>query len=168
MTSEKSVFSKRANKIISLQKLAIPFLLTVLLVLILLNPERVSASISESLIRCVRSLIPALFPISVLSSLIASLGGAKLLDRTLGAPFSALFGVSRGASSAIILGMLCGFPVGAFHARSLYESQCISKNEYEKLLAVSSLPSPAFVLNVLGKDLTHGKLPEEVTCYYLL
>ena len=160
MTSEKSVFSKKAkaSKIIALPSLAIPFLLIVLLVLILLNPVKVSASISTSLARCVRSLIPTLFPVSVLSSLIVSLGGVNLLDRTLGAPVSVLFGVSRSASSAILIGMLCGFPIGAVHARALYESSAISKDEYEKLIALSSMPSPAFILNVLGNGLQNSKL----------
>ena len=134
------------------------FLALTLLVILIIYPDKVSQSIREALLRCVGSLIPVLFPISVLSSLLASLKASDLLRKALGSPVSIIFGVSKNSAPAVILGMLCGFPVGAAYARTLYERSCISKAEYEKLISVSSLPSPAFVLNVLGKSMLKCRL----------
>jgi len=150
MTANKALTKKEEKTVGVLRKYAVPLLTISTLIIFLLNPEKTSASVLASLTRCARSLIPALFPCTVLSSLIASLGAGDLLGKAFAAPVSFLFGVSKRSSTAILIGMLCGFPVGAAYAATLYKNGYVSRRELEKVIALSSFPSPAFTVNVIG------------------
>lgn len=152
MTRAETVFREKAKKsrLKDAAYVIAPIFVIALLTVMIASPAKVGTGISESLTRCIKSLIPALFPISVLSSLLVSLGGGEFLSKLLGAPVSLLFGVSKNVSGAIIVGLLCGFPIGSSLCHTLYSSGYISKDEFESAVAFSSVPSPAFILNAVG------------------
>ena len=106
---------------------------------------------------CATSLIPSLFPFMVISSLIASSGAAEVLGRLLARPVGALFGISGSGCCAVLLGLICGFPVGTKTALTLYENGKISRRELEHLLMLSNLPSSAFLINAVGITLFGDK-----------
>lgn len=102
---------------------------------------------------CVKNVIPSLFPFMVLSELIVAFGACDRVGRFLRVPMRKLFGVSGQGSVAVILGALCGFPVGAKTAVRLYDSGSISRKECEHLLTFSNYPSSAFVISAVGVSL---------------
>ena len=110
-------------------------------------------AMSSGMRLCVSTVIPALFPFMVLSELFVSSGAAERLGALVGKPISALLGVSSSAASAVILGMLCGFPIGSKSAVSLYEKGLISKPELEQLCAFCNIPSSAFLVSAVGSTL---------------
>ena len=74
---------------------------------------------------CLASVIPALFPFFVVSSLLVSLGAgraARILER----PFRALFRCGGAGAAAFLLGMLGGYPVGAATVASLVRQGDVS------------------------------------------
>ncbi len=93
-------------------------------------------------------IIPALFPYMVISSLIVSSGAAEILGRLL--PISHLFKLPKCASAPIILGALCGFPLGASSSAELYQNGYISKYEAEVLISVANNTGPTFLIFVVG------------------
>lgn len=50
----------------------------------------------------------------------------------------------------MILGALCGFPVGAKTACELYERSNIRRRECERLIAIANNTGPSFVIEVVG------------------
>lgn len=116
----------------------------------LLIPDIVATSVRSSLSLCATSVIPAVFPFCVLSSLFVSFGGADIVDRCLGHLFFTLFGIKRGAS-AFISGLLFGFPVGAKTAAELCERGDISAVECSRLICFCCVASPAFPVFTVGK-----------------
>jgi len=116
----------------------------------LLVPDVVTASVRSSLSLCATSVIPAVFPFCVLSSLFVSFGGADVIDRCLGRIFFTLFGIKRGAS-ALISGLLFGFPVGAKTAAELCERGDISATECSRLICFCCVASPPFPVFTVGK-----------------
>ena len=102
---------------------------------------------------CAQTLIPSLFPFMAVSSLIASSGAAELLGKPFAAPCRILFGISPQGACALVMGMLCGFPVGTKTALTLYENGRISKGELEHILMLSNIPSAAFLINATGASL---------------
>ena len=62
---------------------------------------------------CAELIIPSLFPFFVLSSLLIATGLAELCARPLGRLLSPLFGTSGAGLSALVLGLVGGYPVGA-------------------------------------------------------
>ena len=61
-----------------------------------------------------------------------------------------IFNVNGSCSTAFILGLISGFPVGAKTAISLYQNGQCSKTEAERILSFSNNAGPAFVLGTVG------------------
>jgi sporulation integral membrane protein YlbJ len=89
----------------------------------------------------------------VISELVIASGASSVIGRLLRAPMKAIFKLSGNCISAVVLGWICGFPIGAKTAVALYDSGDISKDELERLLAFSNTPSSAFVISVVGTSL---------------
>lgn len=111
------------------------------------------SSMSEGMRLCTSTVIPALFPFMVISELVVSSGCAELVSRMLGGVFKALFGIRREGAIAFLLGALCGFPIGAKSAISLYDRGKISGSELEHLLSFCNGPSSAFLISAVGISL---------------
>lgn len=77
----------------------------------------------------------------------------RLVPKTIQRLFHRLFGVGTDGATAIFLGWLCGFPVGARCAANLYEEKRIDGGEYKKLVCISSTPSPAFLIGAVGSGM---------------
>lgn len=121
--------------------------------LILRNSEIAIAHMSEGLRLCVTTVIPSLFPFMVVSELIVSGGAVRAVGRLLARPFRRLFGISGDGGCAVILGMLCGFPIGTKSAVSLYRQKKIGRDECARLLTFSNNPSSAFLISAVGTSL---------------
>ncbi len=147
-TSRKEYFSKRTKK--SRKRLCAAYMCVFLLVLFFKNSDATSAWVSRGLELCAKKLAPSLFPFLVVSSLVVTSGAGTAIFKIFEKPLSKLFGVSKGCCAPIILGWLCGFPVGAKCASELYREKSISASEYSRVLCISSIPSPAFLIGAVG------------------
>lgn len=99
---------------------------------------------------CANVIIPSLFPFFVLSSLVVELGMARYLGQALEGLMWPLFRVGGSGASALVLGLVGGYPVGAQTAISLYEKGLCSKEETQRLLAFCNNSGPAFIFGVVG------------------
>ncbi len=124
-----------------------------LLILFLCYAKEGPRYVSEGLALCVKRVIPALFPFMVLSSMILSSRILLPLSNRLSRLFHALFGMGGDSGSALVLGLLCGFPVGASCAVSLYEEGRIDKREFARLMTLANHPSPTFLFLGVGLSL---------------
>lgn len=61
-----------------------------------------------------------------------------------------LFRVGGPGASALVLGFVGGYPVGARTAIRLYETKQLTKSEVQRLLAFCNNSGPAFILGVVG------------------
>ncbi len=120
------------------------------LVLFLAEAGFVRAAAAEALSLCARSVIPALFPFLVVSSLLLSLGLGELLSPLLAGLMEPLFRVDGVGSSALLLGLVGGYPIGAKTAADLYRGGRLSRPEAERLLAFCNNSNPVFLISVLG------------------
>lgn len=99
---------------------------------------------------CYNVIIPSLFPFFVLSSLVVELGLAGYIGRAMEKIMRPLFNVPGSCASALALGFIGGYPVGARTAISLYEKGQCTRAEAERLLAFCNNSGPAFILGVVG------------------
>mgnify|MGYP003293617013 CR=1 FL=1 len=99
---------------------------------------------------CVNVIVPSLFPFFVLSSMVIELGMARYLGRLLEGLMWPLFRVGGAGASALVLGFVGGYPVGAHTAIDLYEKGLCSRTETQRLLAFCNNSGPAFILGVVG------------------
>lgn len=122
-------------------------------VLILRNSDAAIEYLGRGLTLCARSVIPSLFPFMVISELLVSSGAGEAFGRIFARMMRWLFGLSGAGVSAVILGSMCGFPIGAKTAVSLLDRNMISKSECEHLLTFTSNPSSAFLITAVGVSL---------------
>ena len=99
------------------------------------------------------TLIPSLFPFMVISDVLQRVGFVSLVGRLFSGPMRRLFGISGAGAGVMLLGMLCGFPIGAKCAVALYDAGEISSVECERLIALSGIPSAAFCVGTVGASL---------------
>lgn len=118
--------------------------------LFLFMPDTVSDATVGALSLCASRVIPSVFPYSVLSSLFVSSGGADALDRVLSPISSRLFGRRQGAS-ALLLGLLFGFPLGALTVGAQHRSGVLSASEASRMLTFVCCASPTFPVFVVGR-----------------
>ena len=99
---------------------------------------------------CVELILPSLFPFFVLSSLLGKLGLPALLGERLAKPGRRLFHVSGAGCTALAMGLLGGYPLGAAYIAELCESGVVDEREAGRLLAFCNNSGPAFFLGALG------------------
>lgn len=126
-----------------LPQLLFPLLLLSFFVLLLFQPAFASEATLARLLFFGRAVFPSLFVSLCLSGLLVSSPPARALYRF-------PFGVEL---TALLLGILCGFPVGARTAVQLYEGGQISKSRAEFLCGFSNLASLPFLVGVVGSTL---------------
>ncbi len=117
------------------------------------KPRIAAESVKGALSLCVTGLIPSLFPFIVTVGIIDSSGLSVVISKLLGRPIEFFFSVPREAVSAVILGAVGGFPIGAVCVRRLYISGSLTKDEAERLLCFTNNASPAFCIGVIGISL---------------
>lgn len=101
----------------------------------------------SALALCATSVIPSLFPFMVISSILTQ--SAPMLFN---APCrrSKLFDLPAPSLIAVILGCLCGFPLGVVSVAGLKRRGLLTKSQADRLTAVSNNTGPAFVTGVIG------------------
>lgn len=107
-------------------------------------------AVREGLALCGGSVIPALFPFLVVSRLFVATGSAAALGQLLAPLTRRMLGVSGPGGTAVLLGLLGGYPVGAQTAGELARTGAVSRQEGQRLLLFCNNCGPAFALGVAG------------------
>ena len=124
--------------------------LCALLLWFLADAAGVRGAMEEALSLCAHSVVPALFPFLVASSLLLDLGFGELAAPWLAGLMEPLFRVDGVGSSALLLGLIGGYPIGAKAAADLYRGGFLSRSETERLLTFCNNSNPVFLISVRG------------------
>lgn len=110
----------------------------------------VLTSCRNALRLCVELIIPSLFPFFVLSGLLNKLGLPDAVARILAPCAKRLFGVSGRGASALIIGLLGGYPLGAAYIADMRRAEEITREEGEQLIGFCNNTGPAFIIGAVG------------------
>lgn len=124
--------------------------LCAILIWFLADAARVRAAAAEALILCGSSVVPALFPFLAVSSLLVALGFGEWLSPWFSGLMGPLFRLPGQAGSALLLGLIGGYPIGAQTAAGLYRKGLLTESEAERLLTFCNNSNPVFLISVLG------------------
>lgn len=131
--------------------------LTAALVLsILLFPERAFQSSLGGLTIWWTIVFPSLLPFLMLSELLSGFGAVRGLGTLLEPAVRLLFRLPGIGGWVIAVGAVGGLPLGADAASKLRLEQRVSREEGERILALSHVASPFFILTVLGAGFLHS------------
>lgn len=107
-------------------------------------------SVKESTSLFISSIIPSLFPFILFTEIILSSDIIESISKVFGGVLNKIFRISKNSTPAVIIGFLCGYPMGAKTVMSLYESGKISRNDASKLLCFTNNCNPVFILSTIG------------------
>lgn len=100
-------------------------------------------------------MVPTLFPFMMISSMMIHTGVDIYVTKCLKPFLKPLFKCTSNSFYAIIMGFLCGFPMGAKATCDLHRNKKISKSEAEYLLAFCNNIGPTYFLGIIFPMLEH-------------
>lgn len=114
------------------------------------------------------TLIPTLLPFLILTGIVLRTDGIEKVLSPLAPVWKHVFGLSSAGAYALLLGLLCGYPMGAKISSDLYTHGRIGRREAEYLLTFSNNASPAFLNTYLAHVCLKGQIPlGEITAVLL-
>lgn len=120
-----------------------------LLAWFLADAAQVREAAGRALLLCGQSVIPALFPFMAASTMLVSLGFGEWASPRL-AGLMGLYRLPGAAGSALLLGLVGGYPIGARTAAELHKKGLLTAGEAERLLGFCNNSNPVFLISVLG------------------
>lgn len=105
----------------------------------------------------VNNIVPSMFPFFVATELLCQTNFIYLLGKVFKKIMKPFFNVPEESSSALLLGTISGYPIGAKMVCNLKEKKIISKVEAERLIAYTNNSGPLFILGAVGISLFGNK-----------
>lgn len=116
-----------------------------LLFYMLLFPKKVLADSLAGLNLWFHTVLPSLLPFMILSNLLIGANAVSVLMRPFSGFFRHFLGLSAEGGYAWLLGLFCGFPMGARLTGTMYREKKISRDEADYLLTFANQSSPMFL-----------------------
>ncbi len=128
-----------------------------LIFLILTHATQAAAYAAEGFLLWYSRMIPSLLPFMILSGLMIRMGLSQKMGKWFQPVLKPLLRCRPEVNYGILIGFLCGFPMGARVAAQLYQGGKIDRQEARFLLAFCNNIGPvyfcSFVLPLLGRKL---------------
>lgn len=99
---------------------------------------------------CENVIIPSLLPIIIICSVITKSRLSLVFEKLFGRLFEKVFRLPRVCASAVILGLIGGYPSGAVLTYSLYKSEKIDEKEAERIMKFNFCSGIAFTVTAVG------------------
>lgn len=119
-----------------------------LLAILLCFPETALPLVRESILIWYQSLLPTLFPAMILSNIILYLFLNLKQYRFRIPVLSSLYHLDSYGCLVLLLGFLCGFPIGAYLCAKLVRERRLTREQGQYLLGFCNNLSPVFVISV--------------------
>ena len=119
--------------------------------------ESFSSGVRKGLYACSNIIIPSLFPFMVASSLAAYGDLPESVKKLISFPMKKLFKLPEECFTAVILGLIGGYPVGAKTAGALYSSGKISSSQAKRLILFCVNSGAGFAINAIGSGILSSR-----------
>lgn len=144
-----------------LNRLLFTMLSLYLTVLLLMYPPLSLEYASAGLRLWLTKMVPVLLPFMILSGIMIRMDLTENFVRLVHPLLHLLYGTSKNGSYTIVMGFLCGFPMGARIIGELYGSGRLSKEESARLLCFCNNIGPIYFLSYVAPtlDIRHPLIP---------
>ena len=126
------------------------FLITLFIFLFVSNLKSCMDAALVGVNLVVKTIVPTIFPFSVICNLLISYDGIGLYSKILGPIICKPLKLSKSASFPIVASVLSGYPLGCKYCCDLYSLGYIDRKEFERLLNIASNASPMFLIGSIG------------------
>jgi sporulation integral membrane protein YlbJ len=146
---EKSAFLSRSKT------LALASMAAFLVIIIILFPDSAFQSSLQGLTIWWELVFPALLPFLILTELLIGFGAVQAAGTMLEPLMRLLFRLPGAGGWPLASGLIIGFPIGAKITAALREKELLSRQEAERLVSITHLCSPLFLISVVGVGFLH-------------
>lgn len=115
-----------------------------------------------------QSMVPALLPMMILTSCMIKLNITGMFASILHPITKILYHLSKNGTYALLVGFLCGFPMGAKVICELYTQKKLTKNEANALLPICNNIGPIFMLSYGLKSFLTEKIYPVLLLFYAI
>jgi sporulation integral membrane protein YlbJ len=126
-----------------------------LVIIIILFPDAAFQSSLQGLSLWWNLVFPALLPFLILTELLIGFGAVQGIGIMLEPLMRLLFRLPGVGGWALASGLIVGFPTGAKITASLREKELISRHEAQRLVNLTHLCSPLFLITIVGVGFLH-------------
>lgn len=140
-----------------MMKRLIPYFTITFIILMCIFSDKCIVSAKNAVNTCIYVLLPSLFPFFVFSKIFIMTNGGEKIGRYLKFITKPLFNMSGQCASVFVLGILCGYPVGAKSALDMYKQNAITKEEAQNLIGFCNNSGPLFLIGAVGIGMFSSK-----------
>ena len=115
-------------------------------ILLIVFPQTAAAGVREGIQLCLQTVIPSLFPFSIITALLSASISSFSIGRN--SIISKLFGVPNHAAYLIVLGILGGYPIGAQSISTALRQGQLDRKTGARLMGFSNHAGPAFIFGI--------------------
>lgn len=116
-------------------------------ILMLAFPQTVFSGASEGLLLWFHTVLPTLLPFLIITNLLLHTSAINWILRIISPILRRVFGVSFYGSFAVLIGFLCGYPMGSKITADLIKTNKITSEEGRYLLSFCNNTSPMFIIS---------------------
>jgi sporulation integral membrane protein YlbJ len=127
-----------------------------LVVSIIAYPDQAFAASLQGLTVWWKYVFPALLPYLMLTEMLLGFGVVHALGTLLSPIMRALFGIPGAGGAALAMGLAVGQPAGARASAALRKQGHLTRGEAERLLSLSHVSSPYFIITIIGVGFLHS------------
>lgn len=132
-----------------MRKRIFPLTTILLFLCMLVRPTEVFHGAENGLLLWFRVVLPTLLPFIMITNLLLYTDGISYIAHLLGPVLGPLFRLSDAGCFVVVVGFLCGYPMGAKTTADLRTTGRISESESRYLLSFCNNTSPIFILNFI-------------------
>ena len=133
--------------------LFLSFVIFSVMILILTNPKKFSASTINGFLLFANCVFPGLFPFLILTKMLTDLKSVKTISKALNKPMEKLFKVNGITSYVFMMSAMCGYPMGAKLIADLFDSNVYSSEEAKRAISFCSVSGPIFTIGAVGANM---------------
>jgi len=119
-------------------------------ILILLKKDIMYITIYKTTLIWFKNIVPNLFPMFIISSLIINTNLINNICNMLGKPFKKIFNINKYGVYVCILSLITGSPSNAKYIKDLRNNNLITKNEQDRLLTFTMNYNPILIITLLS------------------
>lgn len=136
-----------------LKKALLTCLMAFLMIFVLLHGRTAKQFAALGLMTWYENMIPTLLPFMIFSGLLIRLDLVKLIIKPFSILLTPIFRINSYGIYVIVMGFLCGFPLGAKNCAELYKKGKLNKEEAEYLLAFTNNIGPTYFFTFVLSDI---------------
>ena len=103
------------------------------------------------------NIVPTLFPIYIITDLLANYNGFYYLSKLFGKFMEKVFKMKKETSFIFLLSIISGFPSNSKYIKMMLDNKTINIKEANKLLTFTHFSNPLFIIESVGINFLHNK-----------